>query len=57
MTIISDYRIDLIADIKLVAQTMQRKLSDKQLDTIAFKVFSNYSFNEWIEDLIKDEEK
>ena len=54
MTIISDYRIDLIADIKLVAQTMQRKLSDKQLDTIAFKVFSNYSFNEWIEELIED---
>ena len=49
-----DYRIDLVADIKCVATTMQRNLTDDQIDTIASKVFSNYSFNDWIEELIDD---
>ena len=49
-----DYQIDLVSDIKLVAESMQRTLNDDQIDTIASKVFSNYSFNEWIEELIED---
>lgn len=49
-----DYQIDLVADIKCVATTMQRNLTNDQIDTIAFKVFSNYSFNDWIEELIED---
>ena len=48
------YQIDLVSDIKLVAEAMQHNLTDDQIDTIAFKVFSNYSFNEWIEELIED---
>ena len=50
-----DYNIDLVADIKLVAEAMNRTLTDDQLDTIALKVFGNYSFNEWIEELIEEE--
>ena len=49
-----DYKIDLVSDIKLVAKSMQRTLTDDQIDTIALKVFGNYSFNEWIEELIED---
>tara|TARA_B100001250_G_C19285917_1_gene565313 strand:- start:203 stop:388 length:186 start_codon:yes stop_codon:yes gene_type:complete len=49
-----DYQIDLVSDIKLVAESMQHDLTDDQIDTIASKVFSNYSFNEWIEELIED---
>ena len=51
-----DYQIDLVADIKLVAESMQRTLTDDQIDNIAFEVFDNYSFNEWIEELIEDAE-
>jgi hypothetical protein len=49
-----DYQIDLVSDIKLVAKSKQLTLTDDQIDTIASKVFSNYSFNEWIEKLIED---
>tara|TARA_Y100001938_G_scaffold11871_1_gene14745 strand:- start:40 stop:210 length:171 start_codon:yes stop_codon:yes gene_type:complete len=49
-----DYKIDLISDIKLVAKAKKQQLNDDQIDTIAFKVFNNYSFNEWIEKLIEE---
>ena len=49
-----DYKIDITADIKLVAKTMKQELKDSQLETIAFKIFNNYDFNEWIEELIED---
>ena len=52
--VLNDYKIDVIADIKLVAKSMNRDLNEDQLDTIALTVLSNYSFNEWIEKLIED---
>ena len=50
-----DYKIDLISDIKVVAKAKKQQLNDDQINTIAFKIFNNYSFNEWIEKLIEGE--
>ena len=49
-----DYKIDLISDIKLVAEAKKQQLNNDQIDAIACKIFSNYSFNEWIEELIEE---
>ena len=48
-----DYKIDLISDIKLVAEARKQQLNNDQIEAIACKIFSNYSFNEWIEELIE----
>ena len=50
-----DYKIDLISDIKLVAEAKKQQLNNDQIEAIACKIFSNYSFNEWIEELIEEE--
>lgn len=49
-----DYKIDLIADVKLVADSRGMRLTDNQIESIACKIFSDYSFNELIENLLKN---
>ena len=51
-----DYKIDLLADIQLVAKSIKHELTHDQQNTIADKIFNNYSFNEWIEELIEGTE-
>ncbi len=48
-----DYKIDLLADIQLVAKSIKHELTHHQQNTIADKIFNNYSFNEWIKELIE----